>query len=65
MMIMKKGKLLVSSVLGLALVFGAAVPSFAAKAEAKPEAKKAEAKPEAKKAEAKPEAKKAEAKPEA
>lgn len=53
---MKKSKLLVGSVLGLALVFGAAMPSFAAKAEAKPEARKAEAKPEAKKAEAKPEA---------
>jgi hypothetical protein len=60
MIMMKKGKMLVATVLGMTLVFGAAVPAFAAKAEAKPEAlvaaKKAEAKPEAKKAEAKPEA---------
>ncbi|MDQ6421956.1 hypothetical protein RB620_21230 [Paenibacillus sp. LHD-117] len=62
---MKKWKFLVATVLGMTLVFGAAVPAFAAKAEAKPEARKAEAKPEAKKAEAKPEAAaKAEAKPE-
>lgn len=60
---MKKGKLLVVTILGMALVFGAAMPAFAAKAEAKPEAR-AEAKPEAAKAEAKPEAAKAEAKPE-
>lgn len=62
---MKKWKFAVTAVLGMALVFGAAVPTFAAKAEAKPEAMKAEAKPEAKKAEAKSEAMKAEAKPEA
>jgi hypothetical protein len=55
MIIMKKGKFLVATVLGMALVFGAAMPAFAAKAEAKPEAAKAEAKPEARKAEAKPE----------
>ncbi|MCR2805482.1 hypothetical protein [Paenibacillus soyae] len=51
---MKKWKFAVTAVLGMALVFGAAMPAFAAKAEAKPEAfkagtvyaMKAEAKPE-------------------
>lgn len=34
---MKKGRMFVATILGMALVLGSAVPAFAVKAEAKPE----------------------------